>query len=63
MIPGQPIPEGERLLRINEAAEYLRVSDKTVRRMIDAGQLQSIKLRWIRLIRWSDLQQLIRPTA
>jgi hypothetical protein len=31
------MPGGERLLRINEVAELLRMSDKPVRRMIDAG--------------------------
>ena len=54
------MPDGERLMRIDEVAECLRVSDKTVRRMIDAGQLASLKLRGLRLIRWSDLQQLTK---
>jgi len=52
------MPDGERLMRIREVAECLRVSDKTVRRMIDAGQLMSLKLRGLRLIRWSDLQRI-----
>ena len=54
------MPDGERLLRINEVAELLRMSDKTVRRMIDADQLPSRKIRGLRLIRWSDLQNLIK---
>lgn len=54
------MPDGERMMRISEVAECLRVSDKTVRRMIDAGQLVSLKLRGLRLIRWSDLQQTIK---
>ena len=53
------MPDGERLYRINEVADLLRVSDKTVRRMIDAGQLASRKIRGIHLIRWSALQNLI----
>jgi excisionase family DNA binding protein len=55
-----PMPDGERLYRINEVAELLRVSDKTIRRMIDTGQLISRKIRGIHLIRWSDLKNLIR---
>ena len=54
------MPDGQRLLRINEVADYLRMSDKTVRRMIDAGQLPSRKIRGLRLILWSDLQTLIQ---
>jgi len=53
------MPNGERLLRIKEVAVYLRMSDKTIRRMIDAGQLVSVKIRGIRLIRWSDLQRIV----
>jgi excisionase family DNA binding protein len=57
------MPDGERLYRINEAAELLRVSDKTIRRMIDSEQLASRKIRGIHLIRWSDLQTLLKqPT-
>jgi excisionase family DNA binding protein len=55
------MPNGERLLRIKEVADYLRISDKTVRRMIDAGQLASVKIRGLRLIRWSDLQKMLQP--
>jgi excisionase family DNA binding protein len=57
------MPDGERLLRIHEVAALLRMSDKTVRRMIDAGQLTSRKIRGLRLIRWSDLSNLLNQTA
>lgn len=57
------MPDGERMMRINEVAHLLRMSDKTVRRMIDAGQLASLKIRGLRLIRWSDLRHLIKPTT
>jgi excisionase family DNA binding protein len=53
------MPDGERLFRIKEAAALLRMSDKTIRRMIDSGQLQSWKPRGIRLIRWSHLRRVI----
>ena len=57
------MPNGERLLRIKEVAEFLRMSEKTVRRMIDAGQLASVKIRGLRLIRWSDLQKMLQPST
>ena len=57
------MPDGERLLRIHEVAGLLRMSDKTVRRMIDAGQLTSKKNRGLRLIRWSDLSNLLNQTT
>jgi excisionase family DNA binding protein len=57
------MPDGERLLRIHEVAVLLRISDKTVRRMIIAGQLTSRKIRGLRLIRWSDLSNLLNQTA
>ena len=57
------MPDGERLLRIHEVAGLLRMSDKTVRRMIDAGQLTSKKIRGLRLIRWSDLSHMLNQTA
>ena len=57
------MPNGERLLRIKEVAEFLRMSDKTVWRMIDAGQLASVKIRGLRLIRWSDLQKMLQPST
>ena len=57
------MPNGDQLLRIKEAAEFLRMSDKTVRRMIDAGQLPSRKIRGLRLILWSDLRRVIQPTT
>lgn len=57
------MPDGERLLRINEVAALLRMSDKTVRRMITAGQLTSKKIRGLRLIRWSDLSHFINQSV
>lgn len=58
-----PMPDGDKIYRISDAAPMLRVSEKTVRRMIDAGQLHSFKLRGLRLIRESDLQSLIPGPA
>ncbi len=52
-------PDGERMLRINEVADMLRVSDKTIRRMIDSRRLVACKIRGILLIKWSDVQKLL----
>ena len=49
------LPDGDRLLLLKEVAEALRVSDKSVRRLIDEGKLKSLKVRWRILIRSSDL--------
>jgi excisionase family DNA binding protein len=54
------MPDGELLFSIKAVAAYLDVSDKTVRRMIDAGQLPSIKIRGSHRIRWSDLRQIVQ---
>jgi len=54
------MPNGDQLFRIKEAAEFMRMSDKTVRRMIIAGQLRSTKIRGLRLIKWSDLQKVVQ---
>ena len=56
-------PDGERFLRIKQAAALFSMSDKTVRRMIEAGQLPSVKLRGLRLIRWSDLKNLLKSSV
>ncbi|WP_164976020.1 helix-turn-helix domain-containing protein [Oleiharenicola lentus] len=56
-----PLPNGDTLLRIKEAAACLRSCDKTVRRLITEGKLPSIKIRGLRLIRASDLTKLTQP--
>ncbi len=38
--------EAEKLLRIREAAELLRVSPMTIYRLIREGELQAIKVGW-----------------
>ena len=47
------------LLRIKEAAAFIRSSDKTVRRLIDTGKLESVKIRGLRLVRQSSLSLLM----
>lgn len=58
-----PLPDGDSLLRIKEAAACLRSSDKTVRRLIRDGKLDSIKIRGLRLIRASNLTSLVKGST
>jgi len=53
----------DRVLRIHEVAQWLRVSVKTVRRLIDAGQLSSVKIRGIRLVREAAVKKLLSEAA
>ncbi len=54
---------GDSLLLIPEVAQYLRVSDKTIRRMITEGKLPSIKVRGKRVIRMSAVNALFQPAS
>ena len=54
-----PTPYPSPLLRIKEAAKRLQSSDKTVRRLIDAAQLDSVKIRGLRLVRETSLNALM----
>lgn len=54
---------GDSLLLISEVARFLRVSDKTIRRMITGGKLRSVKVCGKRVIRMSDLNELVRGQA
>jgi excisionase family DNA binding protein len=47
------------LLRIKEAATWLKSSDKTVRRLIDTGKLESVEIRGLRLVRQASLETLM----
>lgn len=58
-----PLPNGDSLLRIKEAAACLRLSDKTVRRLITDRKLPSIKIRGLRLIRASDLNAMVQASV
>lgn len=54
---------GDSLLLIPEVARYLRVSDKTIRRMITEGKLPSTKVRGKRVIRMSAVNALIQSAS
>lgn len=59
MTPGI-LPDGDMLLKLQEVAQALRKSVKTVRRMIEARELSSVKVRGARMIRASVLQTYIQ---
>jgi excisionase family DNA binding protein len=63
LICAPEMPDGERMFRIKDVADLLRVSDKTVRRLIDEGKLPALKLRGLLLIRWTDLETLVKRSA
>lgn len=44
------MPANERPLRLEQVADWLGVSVKTVRRQIDSGKLRSIKLGGLRVV-------------
>jgi excisionase family DNA binding protein len=56
------LPEDDQPLRIKTVAEWLGVSEKTVRRLIDHGKIVSVKIGGLRMILRRDfkayLQQL-----
>ena len=58
-VPYPAISANPPLLRIRDVATYLGFSDKTVRRLIDSGKLESVKIRGFRMVRPSSLAALI----
>jgi excisionase family DNA binding protein len=48
------------LCRIKEAAAFLGVCDKTIRRLIDCGKLLSVKIRGIHFIHRDSLMALVQ---
>ena len=50
------IPEDEQPLRIKTVAEWLGVSEKTVRRTIDDGKIVSVKMGGLRVVRRRDFK-------
>jgi excisionase family DNA binding protein len=50
------------VLTIPEAAEYLSVSEKTIRRMIKADELPAAKIRSVWRIKKTDIESLFPNT-
>ena len=57
------LPDGDKLLLLPETAGSLRVSVKTVRRLIDEGKLKSHKIRGRVLIRSTELMKYVNRVA
>ncbi len=55
------LPNGNRLLILPEVAAVLRVSVKTVRRLIEDEKIKSIKVRGAVRIWLSDLMAYLQP--
>jgi len=51
-----------RLLTIKEVAEFLRVSERSVLRYIEAGRLKASKVGWWRILQ-SDLDEFLKKTS
>lgn len=52
----------DKLLTIREVAEFLRVSERSVTRYIEAGRLRASKVGWWR-IKQSDLDDFLKKTS
>jgi len=52
----------DKLLTIKEVAEYLRVSERSVLRYIEAGRLKAIKVGWWR-VKQSDLESFLNKNS
>ena len=52
----------DKLLTIREVANYLRVSERSVLRYIEAGRLKASKVGWWR-IKQSDLDRFLKETS
>jgi excisionase family DNA binding protein len=60
-MPAQ-VQKPQKLLTIIQVADTLSVSTKTVRRMIDSGQLHSHRVRRIIRVSWEDLRAYTNST-
>lgn len=52
----------DKLLTIREVANYLRVSERSVLRYIEAGRLKASKVGWWRVMQ-SDLEGFLKRTS
>jgi excisionase family DNA binding protein len=49
-------PDSDQPLRIKAVAQWLGISDKTVRRRIDSGAMRSVKMGGLRVVLPSDFR-------
>jgi excisionase family DNA binding protein len=52
----------DKLLTVKEVAAYLRVSERSVLRYIEAGKLKASKVGWWR-VKQSDLDNFLKTTS
>jgi excisionase family DNA binding protein len=52
----------DKLLTIKEVAKYLRVSERSVLRYIEAGRLKASKVGWWR-VKQSELEDFLKRTS
>ncbi len=52
----------DKLLTIKEVTQYLRVSERSVLRYIEAGRLKAIKVGWWR-VKQSDLESFLNKNS
>lgn len=55
--PTSPRGVHKRYLRIDEVAQYLGISRRTVYRLIEEEKLEAVKIRGCSRVRWDDLQR------
>lgn len=51
------LPDDDQPLRIKVVADWLGISDKTVRRRIDSGEIESIKMGGLRVVTRRKLKE------
>lgn len=61
--PAPVILDGQQLLTISQAAEFLQVADLTVRRLISRGDLKAVRLGRNIRIKGSDLLKALKPVT
>lgn len=50
------LPDEDKPLRIKVVAEWLGISEKTVRRRIDSGEIESVKMGGLRVVPGRNLK-------
>ncbi len=61
--PAPVIIDGQQLLTIPQAGDFLQVNDYTVRRMISRGELKAVKFGRNIRIKTTDLLKALKPVT
>ncbi len=57
------LPDDDQPLRIKVIAEWLGISDKTVRRRIDSSQIKSVKMGGLRVVLRRDFKAYLQSLS